>query len=89
MQKQKPSAHSLATQSVQPSLEMNHLAHTTHNRHMSYIHTSHANIVYRKQLPPQRTVSTIGSKWHENNPLKETMRPAQTSPQSTKNQPIT
>jgi len=46
--------------------------------------TSHASIAYRKQLPPQRMVGTIGSEWHESTPLKETTRAAQTSLQSTK-----
>jgi len=38
---------------------------------------------------PQQMVGAIGSEWHESTPSKETMRPAQTNPQSTKNQPIT
>jgi len=50
--------------------------------------TSHVSIAYRKQLPPQRMVGTIGSEWNESTLSKETMRPAQTDPQSTKNQPI-
>jgi len=41
--------------------------------------TSHASIAYRKQLPLQRTVGTIGSVWLESTPSKETMGPAQTS----------
>jgi len=40
--------------------------------------TSHASIAYRKQLPPQRTVGTIGSVWQESTPSKETTGPAQT-----------
>ena len=44
--------------------------------------TSHASIAYRKQLPPQRTVGTIGSVWQESTPSKETMGPAQTNTQS-------
>jgi len=31
---------------------------------------------YRKQLPPQRTVGTIGSVWQESTLSKETMGPA-------------
>jgi len=51
--------------------------------------TSHASVAYHKQLPPQqRTVGTIGSEWRESASLKETTRRAQTSPQSTENQPI-
>jgi len=38
--------------------------------------TSHASIANRKQLPPQRTVGTIGSVWQESTPSKETMGPA-------------
>ena len=38
--------------------------------------TSHASIAYREQLPPQRTVGTIGSVWQESTPSKETMGPA-------------
>ena len=37
---------------------------------------------YRKQLPPQRTVGTIGSVWQESTPWKETTGPAQTNTQS-------
>jgi len=37
---------------------------------------------------PQRMVGTIGSEWHESTPSKESMQPAQTSPQSTRNQPV-
>ena len=55
---------------------------------MVFIPPSHANIAYRKQLPPQWTAGTIGSEWHESTPSKETTRPARTSLQSTKNQPI-
>ena len=40
--------------------------------------TSHGSIAYRKQLPPQRTVGTIGSVWQESTPSKETRGPAQT-----------
>ena len=40
--------------------------------------TSHASIAYRKQLPPQRTMGTIGSVWQESAPSKETTGPAQT-----------
>jgi len=40
--------------------------------------TNHASIAYRKQLPPQRTVGTIGSVWQESTPSKETTGPAQT-----------
>jgi len=43
-----------------------------------YITTSHASIAYRKQLPPRRTVGTIGSVWQDSTPLKETTGPAQT-----------
>jgi len=50
-----------------------------------YIHTSHASIAYRKQLPPQRTVGTIGSVWQESTPSMETTGPAQINTQSTKN----
>jgi len=32
---------------------------------------SHANTAYHKQLPPQRTVGTIGSVWQESTPSKE------------------
>jgi len=38
--------------------------------------TSHASIAYRKQLPPQRTVGTIGSVWLKSTPSKETTGPA-------------
>jgi len=38
--------------------------------------TSHASITYRKQLPPQRTMGTIGSVWQKSTPSKETTRPA-------------
>jgi len=41
---------------------------------------------FRKQVPPQGTVGAIGSEWQESAPSKETTRPAQTNPQSTKNQ---
>jgi len=44
----------------------------------SLLSTSHASIAYRKQLPPQRTVGTIGSVWQESTPSKETTGPAQT-----------
>jgi len=37
------------------------------------LNTSHASIAYRKQLPPQRTVGTIGSVRQESTPSKETM----------------
>jgi len=40
--------------------------------------TSQASIAYRKQLPPQPTVGTIGSVWRESTPSKETTGPAQT-----------
>jgi len=40
--------------------------------------TSHASLAYRKQLPPQRTVGTIGSAWQESAPSKETTGPAPT-----------
>ena len=50
--------------------------------------TSHASVAYHKQLPPQRTVGTIGGEWRESTSSKETTRRAQTSPQSTENQPI-
>jgi len=40
--------------------------------------TSHASIAYRKQLPLQRTVGTIGSVWQESTPSNETTGPAQT-----------
>ena len=46
------------------------------------IKTSHASIAYRKQLPPQRTVGTIGPVWQKSTPSKETTGPAQTRPQS-------
>ena len=36
------------------------------------MYTTHASIAYRKQLPPQRTVGTIGSVWQESTPSKET-----------------
>jgi len=42
------------------------------------ITTSHASITYRKQLPLQRTVGTIGRVWQEGTPSKETTGPAQT-----------
>jgi len=42
----------------------------------SSIYTSHASIAYRKQLPRQRTVGTIGSVWQESTPSKETTGPA-------------
>jgi len=42
------------------------------------IYYRHASIAYRKQLPPQRTVGTIGSVWQESTPSKETTGPAQT-----------
>jgi len=35
-----------------------------------------------KQLPPQRTVGTIGSTWQESTPSKKTTGPAQTRTQS-------
>jgi len=35
-----------------------------------------------KELPPQRTVGTIGSAWQESTPSKETLGPAQTNTQS-------
>ena len=38
--------------------------------------TNHASIAYRKQLPPQWTVGTIGSVWQESTPSKETTGPA-------------
>jgi len=38
--------------------------------------TGHASIAYRKQIPSQRTVGTIGSVWQENTPSKETTGPA-------------
>jgi len=38
--------------------------------------TSHTSIAYRKQIPPQQTVGTIGSVWQENTPSKETTGPA-------------
>jgi len=44
--------------------------------------TSHASIAYRKQLPPQRTVGTIGSVWQKSTPSKEITGPAQTNTQS-------
>jgi len=37
-----------------------------------------ASPAYRKQLPPQRTVGTIGSVWQESTSSKETTGPAQT-----------
>ena len=43
-------------------------------------YTSHASIRYRKQLPPQPPVGTIGTVWQESTPSKETMGPAQTRP---------
>jgi len=46
--------------------------------------TSHASFAYRKQLPPQRTVGTIGSVWQESTLSKETTGPAQTNTQGTK-----
>jgi len=49
------------------------IAHT-----LELVYTSHASIAYRKQLPPQQTVGTIGSVWQEITPSKETMGPAQT-----------
>jgi len=36
--------------------------------------TSHASIAYCKQLPPQRTVGTIGSVWLESTPSKQSER---------------
>jgi len=50
----------------------------TEARLNAYSVTSHASIAYRKQLPPQRTVGTIGSVWQESTPSKETTRPTQT-----------
>jgi len=44
--------------------------------------TSHASLAYRKQLPPQWTVGTIGIVWQESTPSKETTGPAQTRMQS-------
>ena len=44
--------------------------------------TSQSSIAYRKQLPPQRTVGTIGSVWQESTPSKKTTGPAQTNAQS-------
>jgi len=44
--------------------------------------TSHARIAHHEQLPPQRTVGTIGSVWQESTPSKETTGPAQTNTQS-------
>ena len=44
--------------------------------------TSHASIAYRKQLPPQWTVGTIGGVWQKSTPSKETTGPAQTNTQS-------
>ena len=41
--------------------------------------TSHASIAYRKRLPPQRAVGTIGSVWQESTPSKEATGPAQNS----------
>jgi len=48
------------------------------NSFLPYWWTSHASIVYRKQLPLQRTVGTIGSVWLESTPSKETTGPAKT-----------
>ena len=45
-------------------------------RSYNIICTSHANIAYGKQIPPQRTVRTIGSVWQESTPSKETTGPA-------------
>jgi len=45
---------------------------------LEFILTSHVSIAYRKQLPSQRTVGTIGSVWQESAPSKETTGPAQT-----------
>jgi len=42
------------------------------------LNASHASTAYCKQLPPQQTVDTLGSVWHENTPSKETKRSAQT-----------
>jgi len=39
------------------------------------INTSHASIAYRKQLPPQWTVGTVGSVWQESTPSKEITGP--------------
>jgi len=44
-----------------------------------YMITSHASIAYRKRLPPQRAVGTIGSVWQESTPSKEATGPAQNS----------
>ena len=49
---------------------------------VNIFNTTHASIAYRKQLPPQRTVGTIGSVWQESTPSKETTGPAQTNTQS-------
>jgi len=54
-----------------------HWGIVTDSASASYI-ASHASIAYRKQLPPQRTVGTIGSVWQESTPSKETTGPAQT-----------
>ena len=40
------------------------------------------SIAYHKQLPPQRTVGTIGSVWQESNHSKETTEPAPTNTQA-------
>jgi len=50
------------------------LAIYIHRHHI--IMTSHASIAYRKQLPPQRTVGTIGSVWQESTHSMETTGPA-------------
>jgi len=50
--------------------------------HDGHKNTTHASIPYRRQLPPQRTVGTIGSVWHESTPSKQTTGPAQTKTQS-------
>jgi len=55
---------------------------TSPKRKLPLLWTSHASIAYRKQLPPQRTVGTIGSIWQESTPSKETTGPAQTNTQS-------
>jgi len=58
--------------------EHNSESEPTIDRGLISLKTSHANIAYRKQLPPQRTVGTIGSAWQESTSSKKTTGQAKT-----------
>jgi len=45
-------------------------------QYIQHLTTSYASVAYRKQIPPQWTVGTIGSVWQESTPSKETTGPA-------------